>query len=93
MGAARIEKARLAGEIAEQDQVLAEPADQLGQVRGVRRQGDRLPVPPQQLPALAAGPDQGQDRIEVRLLHAVGSARGVEQLGVHRVSPVVVVIG
>ncbi len=83
VGAARIEQPGLACLVAEQDKVLAEPADQLRQVGGFRRQGDRLPVAPEQLPALRPGADQGEHRVEVRRLHAVGPALRIKQPGVH----------
>jgi hypothetical protein len=85
VAAAGVEQADLALAVAEQDQILAECPDFAGNVGGVGRQTDWVPVAPQQFAHRGATADLGQFGAAGGRLHGIGGAEIAIPLGdVHR---------
>ena len=60
VAAAGVEQAGAAMPVAEQDEILTERADFSGNIGGVARKADRVPIAPQQFPHRRAATDLGQ---------------------------------
>ena len=85
MAAAGMEQAQPAVAVAKQDQILAERAELAGNVGGVGRKADRVPVAPQQFAHRRAAADLGQLGAGGGRLHGIGGAEIAIPLGdVHR---------
>ncbi len=88
VAAARVQQARTAMSVAEQDEIFAERANFSGSIGGVGRKPDRVPIAAQQFSHRCAAADLGQFGPACGWPHGVGSAEfAIPRRDVHRYPP------